>query len=132
MPEDDVLLNNKGNTAAGISDDTCHLRSSAVVTGYNIKASDGEVGKVEDFIIQSGTWKIDFLVVDTGHWLPGKKVLLAPKWIKGIDWGNSWITVNTSIAHIKNSPEYDPTQPVSEAHQVQLHNYYSQFITHIQ
>jgi hypothetical protein len=109
-----------------------HLRSSSKVTGYSIKATDGEIGKVDDFIIHGGTWQIDFMVVDTGNWLPGKKVLISPKWIKELDWENSAVTIHASMQQVKNSPEYNQAQPVSETHSVQLHNYYSQFITHIQ
>ncbi len=67
------------------SDDDPHLRSTDKVTGYKIKATDGEIGDVEDFIINEGNWNIDFMVVDTGNWFPGKKVLIAPKMIKEIN-----------------------------------------------
>jgi sporulation protein YlmC with PRC-barrel domain len=132
VSKEDISLNNRGNAVAGISDDTCHLRSSAVLTGYTVKAADGEIGKVEDFILQPGTWKIGFLVVDTGHWLPGKKVLIAPEWIMDIDWENSALTVQLSITQVQDSPEYDPAQTVTEAHELQLHNYYGQFVSHVQ
>src|ERR1044071_4192956 len=50
-----------------------HLRSAANVTGYHIEARDGEIGHVEDFIIDAETWEIRYMVVDTRNWLPGKK-----------------------------------------------------------
>jgi sporulation protein YlmC with PRC-barrel domain len=63
-----------------------HLRSTGDVTGYRIHAADGEIGDVEDFIIDDQTWNVHFLVVDTGHWFPGKKVLISPRWISKIKW----------------------------------------------
>ena len=55
-----------------------HLRSVEAVTGYHIHASDGEIGYVEDFLLQDTDWSIHNLVVDTTNWWPGKKVLIAP------------------------------------------------------
>jgi len=112
--------------------DDWHLRSTAQVTGYGIKANDGEIGKVTDFLIHPKTWAIDYLVVDTGHWLPGKKVIMCPKWIKEIQWEDSEITVAASIEQVKNSPEYEPGKPLNEEHEMHLHNYYNQFISNIQ
>ena len=109
-----------------------HLRSTAKVTGYNIMATDGIIGDVKDFIVNDNDWGINFLVVDTGNWLPGKKVIISPKLIDEIDWATSEVSVKTSIAHVKNSPEYNPDQPISDDHEVHLHNYYSEFVTNIE
>ena len=54
--------------------DDVHLRSIEAVTGYHIHASDGEIGHVEDFLIEDADWSIHYLVVDTKNWWPGKKV----------------------------------------------------------
>jgi hypothetical protein len=50
-----------------------HLRSTHQVTDYHIQAKDGEIGHVEDFIIDDETWAIRYLIVDTRNWWPGKK-----------------------------------------------------------
>lgn len=107
-----------------------HLRSTDNVTGYNIKATDGEIGDVEDFIIDDSTWKIDYLLVDTGNWFPGKKVLISPKIIKEVSWENSVFIVNASEEQVKNSPEYQPHQEVNESYEANLHNYYESLVSH--
>jgi uncharacterized protein YrrD len=111
------------------SDDDPHLRSTDAVTGYNIKATDGEIGDVEDFIINDKTWAIDYMEVDTGNWFPGKKVLISPNWIREITWETSLVIVNTSEDQVKNSPEYVPSQELSDSYEADLHKYYG-FITH--
>ena len=63
-----------------------HLRSANSVTGYHIEATDGDIGHVEDFIIDGETWEIRYMVVDTQNWWPGKKVLVAPQWIDRVSW----------------------------------------------
>lgn len=100
------------------------LQSTKQVTGNYIQAQDGEIGHVEDFIIDDDRWTICYLVIDTVNWLPGKKVLVSPHWIERIDWNASKVYIDLSRAAIKNSPEYDPTRPLDRAYEEQLHRYY--------
>lgn len=123
--EDDMTVEDK-------SDNDPNLRSTDKVTGYNIKATDGNIGDVEDFIIDESTWKIDFMLVDTGNWFPGKKVLISPKWIKEVSWENSTVIVSATEEQVKNSPEYQPGQQLSETYEANLQNYYGRFISHKQ
>lgn len=119
--ENDVFVDDK-------SDADPHLRSTNKVTGYNIKATDGEIGDVEDFIINDSNWQIDFMLVDTGNWFPGKKVLIAPKMIKEINWETSTVIVNATEDQVKNSPEYQPSGELSDTDEANLQNYYGRFI----
>lgn len=105
-----------------------HLRSTDNVTGYNIKATDGEIGDVEDFMINDKTWTIDFIEVDTGNWFPGKKVLVSPKWIREINWDASSVVVNATEEQVKNSPEYVPSKELMESYEANLNNYYGRFL----
>jgi sporulation protein YlmC with PRC-barrel domain len=66
------------------ANDKPHLRSTQEVTGYDIHATDGDIGEVEDFIIDDVSWKIHFLIVETGNWFSGKKVIISPRWIKDV------------------------------------------------
>ena len=61
-----------------------HLRSSQEVRKYEIRAQDGELGHVSDFVLDDADWRIRYLVIATRNWLPGKHVLLAPEWIESI------------------------------------------------
>ena len=85
-----------------------HLMSSQQLNGCHIQATDGEIGHVEDFIIDDETWQIRYMVVDTRNWLPGKKVLIAPRWIERVSWDDSKVYVNLSREAIENGPEYHP------------------------
>ena len=75
MPESmyNMVPQNEGHVINKETNDDQHLRSTDKVTGYNIKAADGKIGTVEDFLVDDSNWKIDFMVVDTGNWLPGKR-----------------------------------------------------------
>lgn len=82
------------------------LRSTHDVSGCKIEALDGEVGIIEDFIIDDKTWEIRYLIVDTKDWWPGKRILVAPQWIENVNWGDSKIFVNILREPFKNLPEY--------------------------
>jgi uncharacterized protein YrrD len=101
-----------------------HLRSVAEVTTYFLHAADGEMGHAEDFIVETESWIIRYLVVNTGTWLPRKKVLIAPQWIEKISWANALIYVSLTCQEIKLSPEFDPTAPVNRKYEETLYDYY--------
>ncbi len=101
-----------------------HLRSSRAVTGYHIEARDGDVGHVEDFLIDDETWAIRYLLIDTHDWLPGKRVLLGPEWVQAIDWSASKVSVDVEREQIKSAPEFDASAPVSREYEEALHAHY--------
>lgn len=98
-----------------------HLRSTKEVTGYHISAKDGDIGHVADFTIDDATWSVQFLVVDTTHWLPGKQVLISPNVVQRVDWIARKVFVNLSMESIKSSPEFDPSHNLSESYEDALH-----------
>lgn len=102
-----------------------HLRSTKEVIGYKIHAEDGEIGHVEDFIVHEDDWIIRYVVIDTRNWLPGRKVIIPPDWwIKDISWADSEVVVNVKRDAIKNSPEFDPAEPVNREYETRLYDYY--------
>ena len=105
------------------SGDNC-LRSSDEVTGYQIQATDDDIGHVEDFILNEETWVIQYMVVDTRNWLPGRKVLVAPNWIETVSWPLSTVSVGLTKEMVKESPTYDPSMPVNRKYEKQLYDFY--------
>jgi hypothetical protein len=103
-----------------------HLRSSRAVTGYHIQATDGDIGHVDDYLVDDRSWAIRYMIVNTSNWWPGKKVLVAPAWIEQVDWDQSKVHVAITRAQIKNSPEYDPARPVDRTYEAQLYGHYGQ------
>jgi sporulation protein YlmC with PRC-barrel domain len=108
------LLEKPLSQESSVSDqkDDPHLRSTRQVAGYHIHASNGEIGHVADFMVNDQNWAIRYLVVDTGNWLPGKKVLISPSWIKSVNWDDASVTVDRMRESVKNSPDADPAKPV--------------------
>jgi len=102
-----------------------HLRSTHDVSGHHIQAADGEIGHVDDFIIDDETWAIRYLVVDTRNWWPGKKVLISPRWIERVSWSELKVFVNLRRETIKQSPEYTEESQLTRDYETGLHRHYS-------
>jgi hypothetical protein len=96
------------------------LRSVWNVMGYYIEATDGDIGHVEDFIVDTREWAIRYMIVDTRNWWPGKKVLVSPEWIREVSWPESRVYVDMSRDAIQQAPEYDPEQPLAREYEERL------------
>ena len=101
-----------------------HLRSTGDVTGYTIEAKDGEIGHVQDFVVDDETWAIRYLIVGTKNWWPGKKVLISTRWIDRIGWEDSKVFVDLTRETIKLGPEYTEKSLISREYESALHDYY--------
>ncbi|MDF0601564.1 PRC-barrel domain-containing protein [Psychromarinibacter sp. C21-152] len=84
-----------------------HLRSMSEVSGYTVAATDGEIGSVSDFLIDPADWRLRHLVIDTGTWLPGRRVVVTTDWIEGVSWPDRHIHVDVDKEHIENAPPLD-------------------------
>jgi hypothetical protein len=101
-----------------------NLRSVKELIGYQTEASDGDVGHVQDFILDDETWAVRYLVIDTKRWLPWGSVLVSPAWVTSVSWDDSKLRVDLTRAQIKGSPEFDPREPINRRYEEQLYNYY--------
>ena len=63
-----------------------HLRSSEIVMGCSVQALDGSLGHVADLLLDERDWTLPCIVIDTGHWLPGRRVRVAAASVGEIDW----------------------------------------------
>ena len=101
-----------------------HLRSINEVSTYHIHATDGEIGHVEDFIIDDATWTVRYLVVSTRNWWPGKKVLISPEWIQRVSWNDSEVFVSLTREAIQAAPEYTEDALLERDYELSLYKHY--------
>lgn len=80
-----------------------HLRSIEEVIGYHIEATDRAIGHVEDFLVDESSGSLHYIVVDTKNWRPGKRVLISPKSVRGIDWSDNVIRLSLDREGVKDS-----------------------------
>ena len=107
-------------------DDAPHLRSCHEVAEYHVHGSDGELGRVEGFLVDERGWIIRYLIVNTGHWWLGHQVLIAPEWIGEVSWPNQTVTTGLSRQQIRLSPPYHPGVPLERDLEAGLYAHYGE------
>ena len=113
-------------TRTALKPDGSHLRSVREMTGYAIEAQDGPIGHVEDVVVDDEDWVLLYLEVDTGTWLPGKKVLVQTNRIRQFDWAGESVVLALHRHVIESAPPYDPAELITPDYEVQLFKHFSQ------
>ncbi len=101
-----------------------HLRSVVEVTGYRVQAVDGEIGHIENLMIDDADWSVRYFVVDTRNLWFGKRVLISPLAVKAIDWLDRHVELNVSRELVKASPLWDPLVAFNDEYAKRLHKHY--------
>lgn len=87
------------------------------VAGYSVEASDGHIGTVAEVSYDAGSGSI---VVDTGHWIFGKKRMVPAGMIEKIDREARVVTLSCSKADVKAAPDYDPSRADDASHRADV------------
>ena len=101
-----------------------YLRSCNMLLKYHVEAADGHMGHVKGLLVDTETWAIRYLIVETANWWGGHQVLVAPQWIEALSWPNTTITVKLTRQAVKEAPAYEPTLPMIRDHEVALHRHH--------
>ncbi len=83
------------------------LHKFSKIQGFHIHAVDGEIGHVDDFLVDESGWILRYLVVDTSNWIGGKRVVLSPRVISGLDPERQRIEVTLTRDQIQQSKSLD-------------------------
>jgi hypothetical protein len=94
------------------------LWNASSINGYAFEASDGRLETVSDLLFEDVGWVVRWLVVDTGNWLPGRKVFLPLSALGRPDRALRHFPVKRTIQHVKDSPDVDTDQPASLGRQI--------------
>ena len=70
-----------------------NLRSANEILTYKVKSSDGDLGSMDDLVVEDANWFIRFLVLSAGNWFEGQKLLVASRWVGSVSWANKEIIV---------------------------------------
>lgn len=100
------------------------LRTIETLSSYQLGATDGAIGQLDDFYFDDQHWTLRYFVVDTGKWLPGRKVLISPMAARKVDWARHQIDVNLTQEQIKSAPSVDTAEPISRRYETQFNAYY--------
>ncbi|MEZ6046428.1 MAG: PRC-barrel domain-containing protein [Planctomycetaceae bacterium] len=100
------------------------LRSLNEIKGYSIQCDEGELGHIEELIVDTDSWTLRYVTIDTGRWLPGKKVIIGIDWLTRISWEEQKAYLDLSKTQVRNAPLYDPRTPVNREFEKEIYDYY--------
>jgi hypothetical protein len=100
------------------------LTNATQLKGLAIRATDGEIGTVDQFYFDDETWAIRYLTVETGGWLGGREVLISPVSVIATDWQGKRLDVALTMKQVENSPNIDTHRPVSRQDEATYLGYY--------
>lgn len=89
------------------------MKSLRGLWGFKIQASDGALGKVQDFLFDDEAWTIRYLVAEIGSWMRSRDILVLPEYLEGVAAGDRVFLVNLDKASLRNGPTIDEDKPVS-------------------
>jgi hypothetical protein len=95
------------------------------IQGFEVEASDGHIGKIDEATYNVGS---SYVVVDTGPWIFGRKVMIPAGAIEMIDLENRKVSVRLAKDQIKNSPAYDESTYKDDQYRSDLGTYYGPLI----
>lgn len=100
------------------------LKRLKEMVGFSVHASDGEIGIANDFFFREGLWAVRYVMVRSGEWLSGKKVLLSFDAFSEPDWENRVFRLNVTRDMVKHSPDLAQL-PIPAHYESELAKYYS-------
>jgi uncharacterized protein YrrD len=100
------------------------LHSLEDLNGASVIATDGEMGKVCNFLFDDQSWNIRYLVVEVGSWLARRAVVLAITAVDQPDWAKKTFHVRLTKEQVRNSPDIDAEKPVSRQQEIAMKDYF--------
>jgi hypothetical protein len=91
------------------------------LSGFKVEARDGDIGKVDEATQEAGG---SYIVVDTGPWIFGKKVMIPAGVVRDIDLDTETVFVDRTKDEIKNAPEFDEKSYRDQSYRSKLGDYY--------
>ena len=101
------------------------LRKARELERYELLAVDGAIGSVEDVCFEDSTWAVRYLVVNTGGWLKGRRVLISTIAIGDIYESEGAMTIELTRNQIEHSPPISTSAPVSRRYEMAFYRYYN-------
>jgi hypothetical protein len=100
------------------------LEAGRALAARTLQGIDGEIGRVEEFYFDDRRWPVRYLVVNTGGWLMGRRVLIPPAGVAELSADGRRLRVELTREQIRNSPHVDTRKPVSRLYKERYYSYY--------
>jgi hypothetical protein len=104
--------------------DSTGISGEADLVGFDVEATDGSIGKIDEATYDAGA---SHVVVDTGPWIFGSKVMLPAGTISRVDQTNRKVYVSRTKEEIKSAPKFEKDRYADDEYRNQLGEYYGRF-----
>ena len=94
-------------------------------TEQRVLDQNGDIGHVQELLIDEDTWTIRYFIVNTGNWWVGHQVLIAAEWITDINWIENKVYVDLTRELVQQAPLFDPLVPVNREQELGIHLHYN-------
>jgi uncharacterized protein YrrD len=101
-----------------------HLQSCKDGIGHQVHATDGDIGHLEDMLVDEQSWAIRYLIVNTSNWWSGHRVLVAPQWLEALTWSAAKLSVGMTRQAIKDAPIFDPAAQLDRQQEQAIYEHY--------
>jgi hypothetical protein len=98
-----------------------NLRSVDDVQGYHLQAADGEIGHLENFLIDEASWAIKYLIIATTNWLPGNRILILPETVRQINGSEGQVRIGLTREEVQTSPRWNQADLIDPGYEETLH-----------
>ena len=100
------------------------IRSARHLKEFEVLATDGRIGSLDDFYFDDERWAIRYMVIDTGFWVSGWRVLISPLSVRRTEWAARQLLLTITADQVKRSPGIDTHKPVSRRQEIDYFDYY--------
>jgi hypothetical protein len=100
------------------------LHELKALSGSSVEATDGEIGRVRNFLFDDQSWRVRYVVVDVGNWLKRHDVVLPVAALDRPDWTNRTCHAHLNKEQVRDSPLVDAEMPVSRQQEIAMHDYF--------
>lgn len=109
----------------GVEAGRSHLLSAGELTGYHVEAMDGNLGRLEDYLVEEGDWSVRYLLVGARKWLPGRRMAAPADWIHMVSWRHRLVTLRHFREEIRKAPGFAGPGSLSEEYSRALESHFS-------
>lgn len=100
------------------------LGSLRELHGYSVQTVDAAVGHLEEFLIDSSSWAMPYLVLGMHRWWSGRQVVIPPQWIRKIDPEQKLLRLSATRQAVQDAPEFDPSPGHARPYETNLYKHY--------
>jgi len=111
--------------AVGVEAGRSRLLSAEELKGYRVEARDGDVGRLEDYLVAEEAWDIRYLCVATRRWLPGRKLAAPSAWIRLVNWRHRRIVLRRFRDELRQAPGFAGSGGLSAEYSESLEAYFA-------